>query len=158
MGRVACYWVALCVLVGCYGCKPLERGDKDGAGDFRLVLLYGGCRGKCPAYRIDVGADGLARYEGYGGVEMLGRYEKRLGPRVVRRLVEAVEEGRFWDFGDGYGVGEVDLPMVVTEVRLNGRTKRVEDVKGAPLALKVLEARLEGLVGENGWSVVKSSQ
>jgi hypothetical protein len=119
--------------------------------DFALEMHHTGCRGNCPNYKMKVAANGDATYEGRHAVDMMGTYTKKLETKTVKALVSTLNEYKFFDFAEIYGGGVADLPAVVTKVTLNGKTHRVEDIREAPQPLKEMEAKLENLIGMDGW-------
>jgi hypothetical protein len=119
--------------------------------DFSLGIDHTGCRGNCPNYQMSVDAQGNAKYHGHHAVEMMGDYTKTLEAKTVKALVATLNEYKVFDFEDIYGGGVADIPAVVTKVTLNGKTKRIEDIREAPQALKEMEAKLENLIGKDGW-------
>lgn len=132
------------------GCKTSKTGGKV-SDDFQLTLTHVGCRGMCPAYTMAVNAKGEATYSGRRAVEMMGDYTKTLDAKTVKAMQSALTEAKFSDFNEVYGGGVADLPSIVIEATMNGQTKRVEDIREAPQALKELEAKLETLFGKEGW-------
>ena len=46
------------------------------------------------------------------------------------------------------------MPGVKTIVVMDGKTKTVNDVRNAPKELKEMEAKLEDLIGKEGWTKV----
>lgn len=132
------------------GCKTSQAGGKV-SDDFQLTLMHTGCRGMCPAYTMTVNAKGEATYNGRRAVEMMGEYTKTLDGKTVKALQNALVDAKFFDFNELYGGGVADLPSIVIEATINGQKKRVEDIREAPQALKELEAKLETLIGKEGW-------
>lgn len=146
--------VLMAVLLAFTACKNSKNGGSSNAkmaSDFALELEHVGCRGNCPAYTIKVDAKGNASYEGRRAVDMMGMYTKTLDPTTVKAMSKAVSDANFFDFDDAYGAEVADVPGIRTTVTLNGQTKTVNDVRNAPKELKDLEAKLEGMVGVQGW-------
>lgn len=132
-------------------CKSNKPGGGTVAEDFALEIRHTGCRGNCPNYRINVDASGKAKWYGHHAVEMMGNYSKQLDKNVVAELAKTLDDYKFWEFEDLYGGGVADLPSVITTATANGKTKKVEDIREAPQSLKEMEARLETLIGKDGW-------
>jgi Domain of unknown function (DUF6438) len=144
--------LSLLAIVVLSACKTKTGGGAANVpADFALELYHSGCRGNCPAYSIKVAADGAATYNGRHAVEMLGNYAKTLGKGTVAELVKAVKDANFWDFDEVYGGEVADVPGITTTVTMDGKTKKVQDIRNAPQALKDMEAKLEGLIGMNDW-------
>lgn len=135
-------------------CKTNKDGSKVAAGvpdDFALEIYHQGCRGTCPDYRIKVDSKGNATYVGRRSVEKMGNYSKVLDGKTVKELYESIVDYKFFDMEEVYGGEVADLPEIHTTVTFNGKTKRVRDVRKAPIKLKELEAKLETLIGDSGW-------
>jgi hypothetical protein len=132
-------------------CKTKTTGSPKVASDFLLEIQHTGCRGNCPAYNIKVDAKGNATYNGRRAVERMGNYKKTLDAKTVEALSQAIVDAHFWDFEDEYGGEVADIPGVVTIATIDGKTKRVNDIRNAPQELKELEAKLEALIGTEGW-------
>lgn len=134
-------------------CKTKQgNGGKNIPADFALEIQHTGCRGNCPAYSINVDAKGAATYNGRRAVEMIGVYTKTLGEATVAELVSTIKGANFWDFEDEYGGEVADVPGITTTVTMDGKTKKVNDIRNAPQALKDMEAKLEALIGTTDWA------
>ncbi|MEM0999729.1 MAG: DUF6438 domain-containing protein [Bacteroidota bacterium] len=135
-------------------CKNSQSGGGSAAvpSDFSLEIQHTGCRGNCPNYNMKVDANGNATYEGRHAVQMMGQYTKQLEIKTVKALVATLNEYKFYDFAEVYGGGVADIPAVVTRATMNGKTHRVEDIREAPQPLKEMEAKLENLIGMEGWT------
>lgn len=145
---------ALLMVVSLLSSCKTNNGSKPVAGvakDFHLEIYHQGCRGSCPDYRIKVDAAGNATYHGRHSVEMMGKYAKVLEGKVVKELESTIEKYKFFEMEDVYGGGVADLPEIHTTVTMDGNTKKVVDIRYAPKELKEMEARLETLIGMEGW-------
>jgi hypothetical protein len=126
--------------------KP-QGGQRFFPGDTAYRLPW-----QLPAYNITVDAKGNATYNGRRAVEMMGNYKKTLDAKTVEALSQSIIDAHFWDFEEEYGGEVADIPGVVTIVTIDGKTKRVNDIRNAPKELKELEAKLEALIGTEGWN------
>ena len=91
------------------------------------------CFGTCPAYTMQVFADGRVAYEGRRGVPMLGTKELKLPASAVADLLRQAKEARFEQFQDRYSMNTTDLPSTIIAVRQpNGQLKTVVLEEGAP--------------------------
>lgn len=144
-------FLAAALMVSCKNSQQAGGGSGKVPADFSLGIENTGCRGNCPNYRMSVDAQGNAKYHGHHAVEMMGDYTKTLEAKTVKALVATLNEYKVFDFEDIYGGGVADLPAVVTKVTMNGKTKRIEDIREAPQQLKDMEAKLENLIGMDGW-------
>jgi hypothetical protein len=144
--------LALVTVVLLSACKSKQgNGGKDVPSDFSLEIQHSGCRGNCPAYSIKVDAKGAAIYNGRRAVDMIGTYTKTLGNATVAELVSTIKTANFWDFDEVYGGEVADVPGITTIVTMDGKTKKVNDVRNAPQPLKDMEAKLEELIGKTDW-------
>ena len=91
------------------------------------------CFGTCPAYTMQVFADGRVAYEGRRGVPMLGTKELKLPASAVADLLRQAKEARFEQFQDRYSQNTTDLPSTIIAMRQpNGQLKTVVLEEGAP--------------------------
>ncbi|GAB3312412.1 DUF6438 domain-containing protein [Hymenobacter humi] len=92
------------------------------------------CMGRCPAYVMQIFADGRVAYEGRGAVPVLGAKELKLPVATVAEILHTAREAHFEQFEDRYSQGTSDLPSTVITIRQpNGQLKRVVVEEGAPL-------------------------
>jgi hypothetical protein len=146
---------AACLLV-LAACKTKKVGNGNVPNDFHLEIQHVGCRGNCPAYNIKVDAKGNATYQGRRAVEMVGDYRKTLDAKTMEALAKAITDAHFFDFDDEYGGEVADVPGVKTIVIMDGKTKTVNDIRNAPKELKEMEAKLEELIGKEGWEKIEN--
>jgi hypothetical protein len=67
-------------------------------------------------------------------------------------LLARAEQIHFFDLRDAYRVSLVDdIPTEVVTIVVNGRTKRVEDLVGAPDSLKEFEREIDKAAGTRRW-------
>ena len=91
------------------------------------------CFGTCPAYTMQVFADGRVVYEGRRGVPMLGTKELKLPASAVTDMLRQAKEARFEQFQDRYSQNTTDLPSTIIAVRQpGGQLKTVVLEEGAP--------------------------
>jgi hypothetical protein len=148
------FLILLTCLLALAACKTKKVGSPKVAPDFSLEIQHQGCRGNCPTYNIKVDAQGNATYFGRRAVEMMGEYKKTLDAKTVEALSTTITEAHFFDFEDEYGTEVADIPPLVTIVTMDGKTKKVIDVRNAPKELKDMEAKLEELIGKEGWEKI----
>ncbi|HEX8504200.1 MAG TPA: DUF6438 domain-containing protein [Hymenobacter sp.] len=101
------------------------------------------CFGICPAYSMQVFADGRVAYEGRRAVPMLGKQELRLPAAAVADMLRTAKEFKFETFDRQYSRGTTDLPSTVIAVRQpNGQLKTVTVEEGAPQNVQAFVAYL----------------
>jgi hypothetical protein len=126
-----------------------------------VMLERGPCFGTCPVYRVTLGRDGSVRFEGLRFVTDTGVATGTVPAARVDSLMSELRSAGYFDFADSYRSGDAacpryatDLPTVITEVRLEGRAKRIEHDRGcadAPAALAQLENRIDEVAGVARW-------
>ncbi|SFQ72411.1 DUF6438 domain-containing protein [Hymenobacter arizonensis] len=96
------------------------------------------CFGKCPAYAMQVYADGRVEYEGRGDVPIMGKKELKMTPAAVAEVLRRAKEANFDQFKDRYSENTSDLPSTVVAIRQpNGQLKRVVAEEGEPTNVKM---------------------
>ena len=127
-----------------------------------VSLERGPCFGTCPVYRVTLDRGGNVRFEGRRFVADSGISMATVPRDQAERLFAELETAGFVDLADSYRSGDptctryaTDLPTVITEVHVNGRTKRVEHDRGcadAPAALSGIETRIDEVTGVRRWT------
>jgi len=126
-----------------------------------LSLERRACFGTCPVYTVTLERSGEIIFEGRRYVADSGTHTATIPASRADSLFRALDAAGWFGLADRYGMGEpgcerfaTDLPSVVTEVRMDGRTKRVEHDYGctdAPSKLADLERRIDEVTGVKGW-------
>jgi len=125
---------------------------QDPRNDIQITLERTICFGRCPNYRVTIRGDGSVTYEGWKFVKVEGTHGKKIPAAKVQELVRAFTDIDFFNLKDVYDseinadgsmMTPTDMPMIITSLTLNGRTKRVEDSFGAPQKLRVLERKID---------------
>ncbi len=126
-----------------------------------VTLERGPCFGTCPVYAVTLGRDGSVRFEGRRFVADTGISTGTVPRARVDSLFAELQSAGYFELADSYRSGDAvcrryatDLPTVITEVRLDGRVKRIEHDRGcaeAPAALSQLENRIDEVAGVARW-------
>lgn len=126
-----------------------------------VSLERGPCFGTCPVYRVTVDRAGNVRFDGRRFVADTGLTTASVPREAVDNLFAELEASGYFDLADSYRSGDpgcaryaTDLPTVITEVRVGGRSKRIEHDRGcadAPAALSALETRIDEVAGVRRW-------
>ena len=91
------------------------------------------CFGLCPAYSMQVYADGRVTYNGRRAVPLMGPQELKLPAATVAAMLRNAEEAKFEQFRERYAQNTSDLPSIVVSIRqANGQLKTVTVEEGAP--------------------------
>lgn len=97
------------------------------------------CFGTCPAYTMEVFADGRVLYEGRHAVPLMGKKELRLPAAAVADMLRNAKEADFASFNARYSNGATDLPSTVLGVRQpDGKLKTVTVEMAAPENVQLL--------------------
>ena len=126
-----------------------------------ITLERGPCFGTCPVYRVTLARSGAVQFEGRRFVADSGVSSGTVPAARVDSLFGELESSGYFELADSYRSGDAvctryatDLPTVITEVRLGGRTKRIEHDRGcgdAPGTLSDLENRIDEVAGVRKW-------
>lgn len=96
------------------------------------------CFGKCPAYVMQVFADGRVAYEGRRDVPVMGPKEFKLPTATVADMLRTAKEAHFDQFEDRYSRHTSDLPSVVVSIRQSfGQLKTVSVEEGEPANVRM---------------------
>jgi hypothetical protein len=119
------------------------------------------CFGACPVYTVTLERSGAVIFEGRRFVADTGTFTGSIPAARADSLFRELDAAGWFTFADRYGMGEpgcerfaTDLPSVVTEVRIDGRAKRVEHdygCTGAPAKLEALERRIDEVAEVRRW-------
>jgi len=110
------------------------------------------CKGKCPAYYMEIFSNGKVTFVGTKNVEKIGKYIKQIEIREVENLISQFENAKFNKFENEYTSLITDLPTTYISFTNNDTTKTIRDYYGAPQELKNLEFLLENIVNSDNWS------
>ncbi|MBH8568916.1 hypothetical protein KB206_08490 [Microvirga sp. STS02] len=95
------------------------------------------CYGFCPAYIMEVYADGRVAYEGRHSVPMMGKHELKMPAAAVADMLRQAREARFETFEKNYSSGATDLPSTIVTIRQpDGTLKKVTVEANAPENVK----------------------
>jgi hypothetical protein len=133
----------------------------DPVAEGHLSLERGPCFGTCPVYTVTLERSGAVIFQGRRFVADSGTFTASIPAARADSLFRELDAAGWFAFADRYGMGEpgcepfaTDLPSVVTEVRMGGRTKRIEHdygCTGAPARLEELERRIDEVVEVRRW-------
>lgn len=128
------------------------------ADDVRITLERTSCFGPCPVYMVTIDARGDVVYDGVTAVRVTGRQTDRVPPARVVAILETAERIGFFDLNDRYSRAhdgtEVivdDVPTTFVTITQHGRSKRVEDIVGAPEGLRNLERQIDEAAYTKRW-------
>jgi hypothetical protein len=151
----------LATLAAC-GRPPARAPQADPApAEGHISLERRPCFGACPVYTVTLERSGEVMFQGQRFVADTGTFAGSIPAARADSLFRELDAAGWFAFADRYGAGEpgcerfaTDLPSVVTEVRMDGRAKRVEHdygCTGAPAQLEALERRIDVVAGVRRW-------
>ena len=161
--------LSLVLLIGLAACarrtgassEAQQPNQNRGEGTPVISLERTPCFGTCPVYTISVTASGRVLFDGRAHVPRLGLVTAEIPRQRVDSLLVELERAGYFGFAGRYAASEpacgryvTDLPSAIISVTRGGRTKRIEHDHGcgsAPLALAVLEKRVDEVLGSKRW-------
>lgn len=148
--------VMIALLLALAACKTDQAAQEVAvAEDFFLRITRTPCYGTCPSFTLTVDAKGNVAYTGRNFVDNIGEFQKKMKRKELRALVHAIESGDFWQYKPSYDdPGVTDLPSVITECTHRGRSAQVLNRMGAPKDLGEFQAKLEEIIGKDGYKPV----
>ena len=136
-------------------CTTTYAQDKDmpyDLDDVKIEMHRSICRGSCPSYSLTIWGSGVAYYDGYAFVKMMGHYTANIPENAIIELVNKFYEIDFFSFENLYGIeGIMDIPTTTVSITVNGETKRVRDKMLAPKELKELETMIDRVTDSQKW-------
>ena len=97
------------------------------------------CYGRCPAYSIQVYADGRVAYDGRRDVPLMGQHQLKLPAAAIADMLRQAKESRFETFDKRYSRNTTDLPSTIVAIRQpDGTLKSVTVEEGAPESVRSL--------------------
>lgn len=141
---------------------PDSSVTASGTPPFAVTLYRSPCAARCPVYAVSITPEGLVTYEGREEVRRRGTETASIPRSRVDALLAELEAAGYFRFPSRYRPDELvcgryvpDAPTVITSVSSGGRTKRIEHDHGcgsAPRALRVLESRIDEVLGTRRWT------
>ncbi|MGB0917005.1 MAG: DUF6438 domain-containing protein [Flavobacteriales bacterium] len=106
------------------------------------------CYGQCPMYKATFLDNGEVKYVGKRFVENIGTYTALIPAEKVQQIKDMAREYKYFELDSLYPTPISDFPSCLTEVRLNGISKRVVNRRSPPENLRDFEKYLDGILKE----------
>lgn len=116
-----------------------------------IILEKTPCFGTCEAYKMQIFANGLVKFNGLSNHRMIGNYVSHIKKDDLTVLINEFRDAQFFNFKDEYTSNDSDLPTIYLSFRDQGQEKTVKDYYKAPSQLKDLEKKVEQLVTTLKW-------
>jgi len=142
--------VTIFSIVFLLACKRIPVQTEDPV----ITLEKTPCFGTCEAYKMQVFANGLVKFNGSSNHPMIGNYVSHIEKDSLAILISVFRDAQFFNFKDEYTSNDSDLPTVYVSFRDQGKKKTVKDYYKAPSQLKDLEKKVEQLVTSLKWKKV----
>jgi Domain of unknown function (DUF6438) len=121
-----------------------------------ITLERTACFGACPIYTVTIFEDGTVNFSGIDFVDVTGEQTNQIEAETVALMLDAIEAVGYFEWNESYNTQTVtDLPSVITSVKLNGETHRIERYAGdtsAPVALPFLEQWIDLMANTSMWT------
>jgi hypothetical protein len=111
------------------------------------------CFGKCPSYKVAIYPDGTLTWEGIANTRPLTHKNAKISPETILQLQDKARSIDFLKLDAAYPPDPIaDAQATIVYMELDGKTKQVSDIFGAPKGLKELEKMFEDLIKKQGWN------
>lgn len=155
----------VCALVLIVALGPITLAQ-DHSDQLAITLQRTECYGECPSYKLTIRGDGSILYEGYKFVRVKGIQKSKIARSDVQDLLKSFIAIDYFGLRDAYmtikypdGTESVvtDLPTTLTSLTMGLDSKTVEDYVGAPEPLKILEHKIDEVVGSKRWVFIDAT-
>lgn len=143
----------LLTFIAACGFSPADaNAQKKQDSEVLITIERGACYGSCPIYSAKIAGDGTVVYNGVENVKVKGEKQFKIPAEKVRELIKAFENINYFALKDKYETDErgmriADLPPVTTSISINGKSKKIVHLYGAPKELKDLENKIDEAAG-----------
>ena len=114
--------------------------------NLQVSLQRSPCFGYCATFKIELFADGTARYNGFAHVKRLGDYIAKADAAFMKRIADKALSIKYLSLLNKYPVGDIaiaDVPTTTTYVRIGSDGKRIINNYDPPKELREFEQWLE---------------
>lgn len=121
------------------------------------ALVRTPCFGSCPAYEVQVRADGTVFWKGDKNVTRLGSYRATASVAWMEALMLFADQHAFFQMSGQYPAGGrdiPDLPQTISYLKNGDREKSIKNGGDAPPALRQFERYFEEKLEELAWEKV----
>jgi len=110
------------------------------------------CFGKCPYFEVSIFNDGSIIYEGFKFVDMIGLYRSQINKKEIALIEDYIKRLNFFSLDEVYDARVTDLPSIIIEVNLNGRSHKVKGRYRIPDNFKMFTKFIDDLLlGVDSW-------
>lgn len=113
------------------------------------------CYGTCENYKIIIYSNGYCTYEGKNFVEKIGIYESVIDSKKIELIKNKATEINYFSLENSYDLpGITDIPATITELIINGKSKRIENRYRGPQELKEFELYIDSIIKDLPWKKI----
>ena len=144
------------LLASCHSQQPATAGTTFGSASDKLFfsLQRTPCFGTCPAYTVEIDADGSARYTGRSNAPREGDFTGQVDKSTMQALFDRASSIGFFGFQDKYDGPVTDLPSTIIRVNANGQDKKVVGRVKTPLTFRPFAEFADSLLEAVTWTKV----
>lgn len=138
--------------------KHKKKQSRQG-GEITSVMTYHSvCYGRCPEYRVEINANGLATYTAMRFTADTGIFQKNIGKAVAKEIIDMCTANRIDTCRNVYENRIVDIPSITFTVNYGAQKKEIRNAGFGPAFLKEISAKMDE-VGvkppeNNGWKKI----
>jgi len=113
------------------------------------------CFGRCPDYLVQVNKDGMVTYTGYMFVKDSGTFQKNIGVKDAKKIMDMCTTYRLDTCKDVYENMIPDLPGLYYIVQYNNSVKKIANASFGPDFLKEIAHSIDAVAQVDGtWKKV----
>ena len=101
-----------------------------------LVMKRTACYGTCPQYKISIYNDGLIIYNGKLFVDRIGCFSSMISMHQIDSITSLLNDIDFFSLKEEYLSPITDVPSVILELNIDGKSHKVVDRIEGPDKLK----------------------
>ena len=129
------YLLTLTFITVLISCKSQEKNKPVTPLSF-IKMEKTACYGTCPVYVVEIFSDGTVYFIGKQFVDKVGKYNSKLSTDDLSILKSKIIATDFFNLENTYDSQITDFPSCITEVKLEGKTKKITNRHGGPAQLK----------------------
>ena len=124
-----------------------------------LVMKRTACYGTCPQYKISIYNDGLIMYNGTLFVDRIGCFSSMISMNQVDSIKSLLNDIDFFSLNEEYLSPITDVPSVILELNIDGKSHTVVDRIEGPNQLKKCYILIDNITESvSNWSDCQVSE
>lgn len=135
--------ITFLILILCFSC--FNPSVSQASGPF-FTMKRTACYGTCPQYLISIYDNGKITYEGILFVDRIGCFSSFMVKEKIDSIKYFLNEMDFFSLQEEYISPMTDIPSVITEVNIDGKTHKVIDRLEGPKSLKKCYKLIDNMI------------